>query len=115
MEPISVFYVLFHQSGMIRTSSDLFFVQPLPAHLAKRVRRSADYAPHLIYRLSPGKADARGCETKISGEPVTFWLIRILTAIPNAKKKPGLQGHMSLLSHARLNHQQIGISSVHVK
>jgi len=55
-------------SGMIRTSSDLFFVHPLPTHLAKRVRRSADYAPHLIYRLSPGKADARGCETKISGD-----------------------------------------------
>lgn len=114
MVPIFLLYVLFHQSGMIRTSSDLFFVQPLPAHLAKRVRRSADYAPHLIYRLSPGRAEAPGCETKISGQPVTFWLIRIFPAIPNSKNKPGLQGHMSLLSHTRLNHQQIGISSVHV-
>ena len=68
---IFVFYVLFQQSGMIRTSSDLFLVQPLPAHLAKRVRRSADSAPHLIYRLSPGKAGAPGCETKISGQPIT--------------------------------------------
>ncbi|XP_078380427.1 A disintegrin and metalloproteinase with thrombospondin motifs 16-like [Oculina patagonica] len=55
-------------SGMIRTSDDLLFVQPLPAHLAKRVRRSADTTPHLVYRLSPGKTAAPGCQTKTSGD-----------------------------------------------
>lgn len=54
-------------SGMVRTSRDLFFVQPLPARLAKRVRRSAHSAPHLIYRLPSGNPDAPGCQTKTSG------------------------------------------------
>ena len=58
---------------MIRTSRDLLFVQPLPAHLAKRVRRRADSSPHLIYRLPPGNSDALGCQTKTSGRPITFF------------------------------------------
>lgn len=53
-------------SGMIRTSEDTFFVQPLPAHLAKRVRRSTDRTPHLIYRASSLKLGNSSCQTSNS-------------------------------------------------
>ena len=46
---------LFYQTGMIKSSEDMLFVQPLPTHLAKRVRRSAHSTPHLIYRATKAK------------------------------------------------------------
>lgn len=51
-------------TGMIKTSGDILFVQPLPRHLAKRVRKSAITVPHLIYKLSTGKRSESDCQTK---------------------------------------------------
>ena len=77
---------------MIRTSDDLFFVQPLPAHLAKRVRRSADTTPHLIYRLSPRRADAPGCQTKASGLAISLSGLFVLGNPWTEEKQPQYGG-----------------------
>ncbi|XP_022802291.1 A disintegrin and metalloproteinase with thrombospondin motifs 18-like isoform X3 [Stylophora pistillata] len=52
--------------GMIRTSRETLFVQPLSLKWARRVRRNANSVPHLIYRIP--KEEAVPCEVQSTGK-----------------------------------------------
>ncbi|CAH3168782.1 unnamed protein product [Pocillopora meandrina] len=52
--------------GMIRTSRETLFIQPLSTHLARRVRRNAYSTPHLIYRIPT--QEAVSCEMQSTGK-----------------------------------------------
>ena len=55
---------VFQQTGMVRTSRDTFFVQPLAAHLAKGLGTRFDGAPHLVYKKPMEEEREFVCQVK---------------------------------------------------